>query len=44
MNWKHPLVGFVEAIVVLWLYEIFFRPRESSEADGCNAPATAGRP
>jgi|HubBroStandDraft_6_1064221.scaffolds.fasta_scaffold00484_29 hypothetical protein len=32
MNWKHPLVEVVEAIVALWLFDIFFRPRKSNEA------------
>jgi hypothetical protein len=36
MNWKHPLVGFVEAIVALWLYEIFFRPRQGDGSHRTN--------
>jgi len=31
MNWKHPLVEFVEAIVALWLFDIFFKPRKNNE-------------
>jgi len=34
MNWTRPITGIVEAIIALWLVDLFFRPRAERKADG----------